>query len=67
MKIEAGMNLNALQEHMGREATEDDAFQMRELLLESGYKGQETANVPEPAWLDMLEQAAAASYQQHRP
>lgn len=60
MKIEAGMNLNELQERMGAEATADDAFQMRELLLAGGYEGQDTADVPEGEWLTMLDQSVAA-------
>lgn len=60
MKIESGMNLNDLQERMGAEATPDDAFQMRELLLDGGYEGQDTADIPEAEWMTMLDQAVAA-------
>jgi hypothetical protein len=60
MKIDAGMNLNDLQERMGAEATADDAFQMRELLLAGGYDGQDTADIPEGEWLTMLDQAVVA-------
>lgn len=64
MKIEPGMNLNDLQERMGAEATTDDAFQMRELLLASGYDGQDTADVPDGKWLTMLDQAVASDANQ---
>lgn len=60
MKIEAGMNLNDLQERMGAEATADDAFQMRELLMDGGYEGKDTADIPEAEWMTMLDQAVAA-------
>ncbi|TAL80718.1 MAG: hypothetical protein EPN77_19460 [Candidimonas sp.] len=59
MKIAANMNLAELAERMGTEATESEAFAMRELLTLQ-FNGQDTVDVPEADWLTMLDQVANA-------
>lgn len=57
MQINEGMNLADLAERMGTEATEAEAEAMRDLLVQ-GFDGQDTADVPEADWLNMLDQVA---------
>ena len=59
MMIANDMGLNELAEHMGKEATEAEARAMRELLVEN-FNGQDTADIPEADWLEMLDEAANA-------
>lgn len=56
MQIATNMNLNDLMERMGDVATQDEAELMRDLLVEQ-FDGQDTADVPEAAWMELLEKA----------
>lgn len=61
MKITTTMNLEQLAERMSRdvEVTADVAAAMRDLLIERGYDGHETSEIPESEWLSMIDIAAA--------
>ena len=56
LKIQPSMNLSELAARMGG-ATEAEAYQMRELLIESAYEGYRTEDVPYADWLTMLDKA----------
>ncbi len=58
MKIASNMNLHQLVERMGADATTDQADVPRDLLV-ARFDGQDTADVPEGEWLDMMVQAEA--------
>lgn len=62
LTISTWMNLNALVDRMGA-ASVDEARQMRKLLLEAGYEGQTTADVPDGEWLAMLDEAVSLAAQ----
>ena len=55
MKIERNMNVYAVMERMGVEATQAEAKAMIKLLLETGYSN--TNQAPEPEWLELCETA----------
>lgn len=50
-----------LRERMGAEATDAQAREMLDILIYEGWRGQDTAEIPEKAWLAMLEQALTAA------
>ena len=54
--ISETMNLGELADRMGG-ATQDEAHQMRFVLVCSGYDGKTTDDVPEADWLTMLDEA----------
>lgn len=56
MKISSTMDLGAVQERMGSEATRDEAAAMVEFLLHSDYT--DTEQVPESEWLELCGLAA---------
>lgn len=58
MMIHSQMNLGLLAEHMGSEATEDDARRMRDLLVDD-FDGCDLDEVPERDWFAMLDDVAA--------
>ena len=55
MRIHPQMNLGELAERMGGDPTIEEAEAMRALLLGAPYTT--TEEVPEDAWIDLLEQA----------
>jgi hypothetical protein len=55
MTISSTMNLSELAERMGGEATEQNAKIMRDLLVEK-FNGEDTRDIPESEWLEMLDQ-----------
>lgn len=57
MQIATNMNLNDLMERMGDVATQGEAELMRDLLVEQ-FDGQDTADVQEAAWMELLEKVA---------
>jgi hypothetical protein len=61
MKITTNMNLEQLAERMSRdvEVSADVAAAMRDLLIEHGYDGQDTSDIPESEWLAMIDIAVA--------
>lgn len=61
MKITANMNLEQLAERMSRdvEVEVSVASAMRALLIERGYDGQDTSDIPEGEWLAMIDIAVA--------
>lgn len=56
MKIESNMDVNAVMERMGTEATREEAVAMVEFLLVGDY--ERTEDIPEGEWLDLCEMAA---------
>ena len=61
MKITTNMNLEQLAERMSRdvEVSADVAAAMRDLLIEHGYDGQDTSDIPESEWMAMIDIAVA--------
>lgn len=57
MKIERTMDLDALAERMGRDATREEAGVMADFLLVGDYT--DTEDIPEAEWLELLEHVAA--------
>ena len=57
MEVSKTMDLGQLAERMGEVAERADAQRLRTLLIDSGYDGQDTANIPEDAWLRLLNAA----------
>ena len=58
MLINTTMDLNALAERMGADASRADAERMRDYLVEHGYAGLDTSAIAEPQWLAACEAAA---------
>lgn len=56
MKISFFMNLSELAQHMG-DATEDDARNMRRLLVARGFEN--TEDVPDNIWMQLLEMSVS--------
>lgn len=54
MIISKRMNLSHLAEHIGNDATIEDAAKMRDALIAAGYAGQSVSDVPETRWLEMM-------------
>jgi hypothetical protein len=50
----AGMDLRALAERMGSDATEDDAEAFADLLRDAGFSGWTMDMVPEQRWMSLL-------------
>lgn len=59
MLIAKDMGLAELTERMGTEATEAEARAMREMLVEH-FDGQDTQDIPDADWLEMIDEAANA-------
>lgn len=59
MKINSDMNLGELAQHMGSEATLDDAQAMRDCMLERKLTGYDTSEIRESVWDLMLCEAFA--------
>lgn len=57
MNISKRMNLNHLAEHLGNDATIEDATRMRDALIAAGYDGQSVSDVPETRWLELMNAA----------
>ena len=55
MKIQNGMNLNDLAEHMGQDATVEDAEQMRRLLIEK-HDREDTRDISEREFLKIMDE-----------
>jgi hypothetical protein len=51
------MDLDHLAERMGAETNAAEAKHMRRILCEEGWQHMDTADIPETAWLEMLESA----------
>lgn len=64
MKINSRMNLGHLAERMGADATADDAYQMREMLVHLGT-WECTEDVPETEWLKLLDAAVDQAQRDH--
>lgn len=58
MKICDTMNLDALAEGMGSEATKSEAAAMRGILV-AEFNGKDTADVPAESWNRMLDEAVS--------
>lgn len=58
MEVSRDMDLNHLAEHMGSEATTEDAAAMRELLVER-FDGVDVGEISEREWLTLLEEAVS--------
>ena len=56
MKIEASLEVTAVMERMGTEATREEAVAMIEFLLVGDYEN--TEDIPEGEWLELCEIAA---------
>lgn len=56
MKIERFMNISAVAERMGAEATREEAITMIDFLLVGDYV--DTEQTPEGEWLELCEMAA---------
>lgn len=54
MNIHRNMNLHDLMEHMGTEATLDDAKIMRGLLVNEGLDGHDLNELPDKEWDRLL-------------
>lgn len=61
MEISRTMDLGQLAEHMGSVATIDDAQAMRDLLIVREYNRSDTSDIPESAWLSMVDEAAMSA------
>lgn len=59
MKISSKMIFSELAEHMGSDATRDDAMVMRELLVRNDWTGYDTAEIPQHLWESMVCEAYA--------
>lgn len=66
MKIAVDMPLSQLAERMRAGATEAQALELRDLLIEEGWDGQQTADLPEDLWQRMVDAAVRAD-QRARP
>lgn len=68
MKIAVDMPLDRLAEHMGAGATAAQATEMRDLLIEEGWDGKSTTDLPQDLWVRMVEAARRADgkYRPHR-
>lgn len=53
MLINSQMNLGELAEHMGSDATEQDAMDMRDLLVQS-HPGMDTIDIDQGTWENMV-------------
>ena len=58
MIIASNMNLDLLAEHIGPDATREEAREMRDLLVEQ-FDGQDTADVLDDAWTEMVKAVGA--------
>ncbi len=66
MKIAVDMSLVQLAERMRAGATEAQALELRDLLIEEGWDGQQTTDLPRDLWERMIDAAVQAS-QRARP
>jgi len=54
MNINRNMSIYDLALRMGSDATEEQAEAMRVLLIAAGHDGDDTADIPENEWNDLL-------------
>lgn len=66
MKIAVDMSLSQLAERMGAGASELQALELRDLLIEEGWDGRKTTDLPEDLWERMIDAAVRAA-QRARP
>lgn len=61
MHIAIDMSLEQLAERMGAGATEAQALELRDLLIEEGWDGKRTTDLPEDLWERMVAAALEAA------
>ncbi len=66
MKIAVDMSLSQLAERMRAGATEAQALELRDLLIEEGWDGRQTTDLPQDLWERMVDAALQAA-QRARP
>ena len=57
MFIDGNIDLAQLAERMGDSATIEEARALRKMLIEEGWWGKDTADIPEAEWLMACETA----------
>lgn len=66
MRIAIDMSLEQLAERIGAGATQAQALELRDLLIEEGWEGKNTIDLPEDLWERMVDAARKAA-QRARP
>lgn len=66
MRIAINMSLDQLAERIGAGATQAQAIELRDLLIEEGWNDKQTTDLPEDLWERMVDAALEAA-QQARP